>query len=273
MSEEREARDAFEAWAFEKRRYRRGAVKGGGYVSPPANGAWEGWKAALEWQAARHTPHLSNLLARIHRDGGHYEAEHGTEKAVAEAEKRIAELNGGAMEQEPIYAYEWDEYPGVVYRDFEYCCRNGRYPDRTLTLYAAHIGDNGAKGAIAQNVLDHCWRMYKVGQISADHTAKQVFDETLQSFADWLRGSQPAESKPENEAIANLTATLIREATERYRLEGLLAESKRLELEACAKKLLDFVDDLPLPIQAYTKVQETLERLRGLLARAQAKGE
>ena len=30
---------------------------------------------------------LSNLLARLHRDGGHYEAEHGTAKAVVDAEK------------------------------------------------------------------------------------------------------------------------------------------------------------------------------------------
>ena len=30
---------------------------------------------------------LSNLLARLHRDGGHYEAEHGTAKAVIDAEK------------------------------------------------------------------------------------------------------------------------------------------------------------------------------------------
>lgn len=100
----------------------------------------EAWYAALKWQAARHTTHLSNLLARIHRDGGHYEAEHGTEKAVAEADKRIAELNG--------------------------------------------------------------------------------------------------------------------------------AQS---ELEECAKKLLDFVDGLLLPVQDYAGVQETLERLRALLARAQAK--
>lgn len=36
---------------------------------------------------------LSNLLARIHRDGGHYEAEHGTDKAVADADDKVAPLN------------------------------------------------------------------------------------------------------------------------------------------------------------------------------------
>lgn len=36
--------------------------------------------------------HLSNLLTRIHRDGGHYEAEHGTDKAREDAGRIIAEL-------------------------------------------------------------------------------------------------------------------------------------------------------------------------------------
>ena len=35
---------------------------------------------------------LSNLLARIHRDGGHYEAEHGTAKAVADADVIVANM-------------------------------------------------------------------------------------------------------------------------------------------------------------------------------------
>ena len=37
--------------------------------------------------------HLSNLLARIHRDGGHYEAQHGIDKAVADADDKVAQLN------------------------------------------------------------------------------------------------------------------------------------------------------------------------------------
>lgn len=39
---------------------------------------------------------LSNLLARIHRDGGHYEAEHGTDKAVDDADTIVANLNAAA---------------------------------------------------------------------------------------------------------------------------------------------------------------------------------
>lgn len=36
--------------------------------------------------------HLSNLLARIHRDGGHYEADHGAVKAAEDADKIVANL-------------------------------------------------------------------------------------------------------------------------------------------------------------------------------------
>jgi len=40
--------------------------------------------------AAHHA--LLNLLAVIHRDGGHYTAQHGVEKACKDAEKRVIEL-------------------------------------------------------------------------------------------------------------------------------------------------------------------------------------
>uniref|UniRef100_A0A6M3K0Y8 Uncharacterized protein n=1 Tax=viral metagenome TaxID=1070528 RepID=A0A6M3K0Y8_9ZZZZ len=34
---------------------------------------------------------LENLLAIIHRDGGHYTSEHGLEKSVKDAQKKVAE--------------------------------------------------------------------------------------------------------------------------------------------------------------------------------------
>lgn len=43
-------RAAFEHWAFTVHRYRRGNTVQGGYISPPVNGAWEGWKAALAYK-------------------------------------------------------------------------------------------------------------------------------------------------------------------------------------------------------------------------------
>ena len=46
-----------------------------------------------EWAggAARLSSQLGNLLAVIHRDGGHYESEYGTEKACADAMQRICD--------------------------------------------------------------------------------------------------------------------------------------------------------------------------------------
>lgn len=38
--------------------------------------------------------YLANLLARIHRDGGHYQQEHGTEKACEDAHQIVAHLIG-----------------------------------------------------------------------------------------------------------------------------------------------------------------------------------
>lgn len=45
----------------------------------------------MEFMEARQ---LADLLARIHRDGGHYQDEHGTDKAVKDADKIVAELYG-----------------------------------------------------------------------------------------------------------------------------------------------------------------------------------
>ena len=36
--------------------------------------------------------HLGNLLARIHRDGGHYTEEHGLDKSAKDAEKKVLKL-------------------------------------------------------------------------------------------------------------------------------------------------------------------------------------
>lgn len=47
---------------------------------------------------------LSNLLARIHRDGGHYEAEYGTGKAVHDADVIIADLNAERDERQATEA-------------------------------------------------------------------------------------------------------------------------------------------------------------------------
>lgn len=40
-----------------------------------------------------HEDQLLSLLARIHRDGGHYTAEHGLEQSIADAHMRVARLH------------------------------------------------------------------------------------------------------------------------------------------------------------------------------------
>lgn len=38
---------------------------------------------------------LGNLLAVIHRDGGHYQSEHGIDKAIEDAQRRICDTHAG----------------------------------------------------------------------------------------------------------------------------------------------------------------------------------
>lgn len=42
-------------------------------------------------RASDDAKHLGNLLAVIHGDGGHYQDEHGTAKAVADAEAKVVQ--------------------------------------------------------------------------------------------------------------------------------------------------------------------------------------
>lgn len=44
--------------------------------------------------------YLGNLLAVIHRDGGQYQSEHGTERAVSDALKKIPRMQGRLNELE-----------------------------------------------------------------------------------------------------------------------------------------------------------------------------
>lgn len=55
----------------------------------------DGEPVAVTWQSSE-AVELRNLLARIHGDGGHYLAEHGLEKAVADAHIRVADLQAMA---------------------------------------------------------------------------------------------------------------------------------------------------------------------------------
>jgi hypothetical protein len=50
---------------------------------------------------------------------------------------------------------------------------------------------------VSDKVVDHCWTMYQVGQISADHTAKEVFAGVLRSFGKWLIGTREQAARDE----------------------------------------------------------------------------
>jgi hypothetical protein len=75
-----------------------------------------------------------------------------SEEDAQELRDRITALEAqlaarATAEQSAPYGvvYEWDCGPGVVHRDFGFCTYNGRYPDRTVTVYAAPVEANTLK--------------------------------------------------------------------------------------------------------------------------------
>ncbi|MBU9174020.1 hypothetical protein [Burkholderia gladioli] len=64
---------------------------------------------------------------------------------------------------------------------------------------AQAVAADGEAGQLTQEVIDFCWNGYKTGQISADHTAKEVFTEVIQSLAAWVAkraAVSPATAEP-----------------------------------------------------------------------------
>lgn len=55
-----------------------------------------------------------NLLARIHRDGGHYVTLHGLEKACADADLIVANLHGISDDKKSLHIY-MPECSGPIY--------------------------------------------------------------------------------------------------------------------------------------------------------------
>lgn len=66
--------------------------------SLPAESLGDGDFKKLERERDEAHRDLGNLLARIHRDGGHYQNEHGTAKAVADADLAVAQMFGQLAE-------------------------------------------------------------------------------------------------------------------------------------------------------------------------------
>jgi hypothetical protein len=59
-----------------------------------------------EMQAPKQEPvawqqELTNILCRVHRDGGHYIAEHGWRKAIDDADLKVADLNAASYAPQP----------------------------------------------------------------------------------------------------------------------------------------------------------------------------
>lgn len=52
-----------------------------------------------------------------------------------------------------------------------------------------------ADKTISGDIIDHCWKMYQNGQGSADHTDKEVFGQTLESFAVWFENLRDKDAK------------------------------------------------------------------------------
>lgn len=61
---------------------------------------------------ARLDQQAGNVLARIHRDGGHYISQHGWQKACIDAEAIVCRLQSeNATLRESMRLLEWSEYP------------------------------------------------------------------------------------------------------------------------------------------------------------------
>ena len=78
--------------------------------------------ATLTEQVERLTKPLSELLAIIHRDGGHYQAAHGAEKAAADAATVWANLQAKLREAEPVAQWRVGEW------------KNGSTPETAISM-------------------------------------------------------------------------------------------------------------------------------------------
>lgn len=92
-----------------------------------------------------------NLLARIHRDGGHYTEQHGVAKSVEDADRRVAEAYGDLAEAVRLLRDALDHCVGcdACMHTSEFLARVG---NRALNvglfnaIYALAPGDLGGEG-------------------------------------------------------------------------------------------------------------------------------
>lgn len=116
----------------------------------------EGIRAAIAMRQSADSRHLANLLARIHRDGGHRQAEVGTEIAVDEADVLVANLNAEAAMHQSVSN------------------RGGAEPVPT-GLHAAIMNlPCNWKTADLSSITDAAIRAYQIGHRDARHAAAEL---------------------------------------------------------------------------------------------------
>ena len=79
-----------------------------------------------------------NLLCRIHRDSGHYIAEHGLDKAIEDADIRVAEQNAALdaqAKQEPV-AWWCEGYFDDEEEAQNYCDTKAQIAESITPLFA-----------------------------------------------------------------------------------------------------------------------------------------
>lgn len=96
----------------------------------------------------------------------------------------------------PDHCYSTGPLTGNAYHDLVECPECSfiaRYDaiKQTASIEQAPDAEQGAE--LSQEVKDHCWKSYKLGNISADHTQRQVFEEVLQGLANWVIKNRVAE--------------------------------------------------------------------------------
>jgi hypothetical protein len=168
---------------------------------------------------------------------------------------RATQFHAGATGQEPVGTlsiHRFRKIDSMVNHDFEYY---GSLPDGTYRVYAAPIGDNGAKD---ENVAN-----------------RSVVRAALIGLARHVR-AVPAYSKllgdmeEVDKAIDLLAAPHPSQPAESKR-EDFEADAKRLALEL--ECLLLSCKDQAAVSKWWDSAMEALEQHRALLARASAKGE
>lgn len=88
---------------------------------------------------------LANILCRIHRDGGHYVAEHGWRKAIDDADLKVAQLNAAfdtttpAAQINSTTSAAQREWVGLTPDEFQFIYDNCLTPSNLIDMVEAKL--------------------------------------------------------------------------------------------------------------------------------------